>query len=134
MNTAPGSAPRIIGPLLAAALLLSGCTVEGPRTSEPAVVEDLVFSPASHSSGLGFTGSGDVAFVEQDGEATYSVVFRCAHGRFVVGGPDEEHERLWKRLEKGERVVVDFAPLRDRQGRPRGFRFYGVQAVNAGTL
>lgn len=111
--------------------LAAACTHEGPRQTEQARVDDLIFSPAQHGTGVGtgFTPKGRVVttVTSVDIPAAYAVVFECRHGRFVVQGQDDRHEALWGRLRKGQEVLVEFAERLDRDNRVVGYKFYGVK-------
>lgn len=94
-------------------LLTAGCPkdVLGPTQSEPAEVYDTCFVPSGHgqtSGAWGYGHDGGVYTPPQDITipATYAVVFKCQHGKFVIDGP--RGEVLYKKLEKGDSVIVTY--------------------------
>lgn len=95
---------------------LSACqrtvTEKSEELTESAVVEDVVFSPSSHGSGVGpsidMTGKGGIgiAVTSVSVPEKYAVVFRCQHGKFIVQGTSRKHQELWKRLVRDQEVTV----------------------------
>lgn len=102
--------------LLAIISIVAGCREkrESGVLHESATVRELIFTPEQHGSGIGVGyntgkgGGGVVSPIVIDVKATYGVLFQCRHGNFVVQGDDEFHENLWKRMRKGERVIVSY--------------------------
>lgn len=96
-----------------AALLIAGC---GPQRSqdqiEEAIIDDLIFSPGGHGTGTGVGMAGKnvaVTSVTVTIPTTYTIIFKCQHGRFIVTGSDDRHRSLFLRFHKGERVDVKYA-------------------------
>lgn len=76
------------------------CTEEGE-------VYDTAFVPPQEGKGSSFNFS-DGSFSSQDIhiDAAYSVVFKCQHGKFVIGG--SRGEALYKKLYRGQKVTIDY--------------------------
>lgn len=79
---------------------------------EPAVVENLIYSPSLHSSDLAPTlsmsGKVGLAITSVSVPEKYAVVFRCQHGKFIIEGVDENHKKLWQRLTRDQKVIVSY--------------------------
>jgi hypothetical protein len=89
-------------------LLLCACssTEYGPEITEPARVVDTIHSPATHSSRVAPTfidGKTGFTVVSVDTPEAYGVVFRCAHGKFVI-----YRHSLWEALDPGDSVTVHY--------------------------
>jgi hypothetical protein len=86
---------------------------------EDAKVVDVAYTPSRHGSGagpsFGMTSGGDVAMglsvTSVSIPKKYAVVFKCQHGKFIVEGEDEEHKKLWERLQEGEDVDVTYREI-----------------------
>jgi hypothetical protein len=97
-----------------AALMLAGCDFGhyeySAQLEELATVEDVIFAPSQHGSGVspGMTSSGKLtmSITTVDIPEKYAIVFQCPHGKFVIEGSGERYKTLWSRLSKGQRVVV----------------------------
>lgn len=101
-------------------ILLTGCEQTKTELSdilhEDAIVSDVVYSPSNHGSGVGPTfniGAEDtpgvgLAVTSVSIPEKYAVVFKCKHGKFIVEGTDNEHKKLWERLEQGQEVDVTY--------------------------
>jgi len=74
-----------------------------PELTEGARVVETVHTPAQHGSGVGLTTGGDMAVIGTYAGAAYAVVFRCAHGKFIV-----EDKQLWAALSEGDSVIVHY--------------------------
>lgn len=91
---------KILGLLLV--ITVSACTRTeyGPRLSESVTVEDVVYTPDTHGSGIapGFTSDGkmSVSFVSIDTDPIYAVVFQCQHGKFII-----KDKATWEKATKG---------------------------------
>ncbi len=104
--------------LLPLVALLGGCKREVVEYSEvltePATVVDLVYTPSRHGSGVGpsfdLTGDGGIGFAVTDVSIPerYAVIFRCAHGKFIVQNDQNLVRRLWNELTEGQRVTVSY--------------------------
>lgn len=100
---------------LIAVLFLVGCIptreYSQPMT-ETAVVDDVIFAPRNHGSGAGFgmSMSGNIVMTTTSVTipAKWAVVFRCQHGKFIIQGTRREHEALWKKMTRGQQVVVTY--------------------------
>ena len=75
--------------------------------SEPAIVCETVYTPATHGDAFGPTISlsGKIGFasVDVDTEETFAVVFKCQHGKFIVKRRD-----IWKKVKDGDKVIVKY--------------------------
>lgn len=93
-------------------------------------MEDLIFSPQRSGSqvGTGISSSGELtASVGPVAiSANYAVVFRCAHGRFVVEGSGPKHKGLWQVLQKGQHVELTFRSNLFRGQEGHGFHLTRV--------
>lgn len=101
---------------LASVLVACEKTEDGPELTEPAVVEDTIFAPSQHGTGIGhaFTGGksgGGVAVTSVDIAPKWAVVFHCQHGKFVIEGERKKHEQMWKSLIKGQKVLVHYKEI-----------------------
>lgn len=98
---------------------IAGCqrivTEYSEKKTEPAVVEDVIFTPSLHGSGVGptFTGEGDVGitFTSVNIPEKYAVVFRCQHGKFVIQGTGEKYKKLWEHLVRNQEVTVHYKEI-----------------------
>lgn len=121
---------------VAVALVLSGCRElkHGPELTEPAEIYDTCFTPAGHgqtSGGYGMTMKGKLAYQFPQSiniPATYAVVFKCQHGKFVIDG--ERGEMLYKRFSKGDAVTVKYCDVIEvYDGMERAIDLHFIDAV-----
>ena len=84
-----------------------GCchTEYSKELTEPATVEQTIFTPATHGTGVGPVtgGKGGLTVVSVDTSPVYAVVFECQHGKFIV-----ENEAVWRYLKQGDHVLVNY--------------------------
>lgn len=99
---------------------------------EPAIVLDTFYTPSRHEAGTKTSSeykfdwwSGDYRRVPVSKPtiitvpATYGVIFECEHGKFVIDSA-ANGERLWKKLKKGQRVIIHYREMyrvRYKEGR-----------------
>lgn len=79
------------------------------------MVEDVIFAPSQHGSGVGIAidgkGRAGPTFTSISVPEKYAIVFRCEHGRFVVQGESERCQHLWQHLKGGETVQVTYREI-----------------------
>lgn len=79
---------------------------------EQAMVVDLVYTPATHGSGISPTIDTNldlgISFTSVDVEERYAVVFECKHGKFIVQNNQTQAKKLWNRLKEGQIVTVSY--------------------------
>jgi hypothetical protein len=97
------------------AIFLAACIPQkeySAELTEPAVVEDVIFQPSRHGSGVGVGMSMRGNMVVTSDSVTfpkkYAIVFRCQHGKFIVQGTRKEHKALWQKLKRGQEVMVSY--------------------------
>lgn len=87
----------------------------GPTLIEDAVVEDVIYTPAFHGqiSGSGFSSSGDVSFSSGSVKAppSYSIIFRCEHGRFVIDGSSTRNAKIFALAKPGQKMQIEYREL-----------------------
>lgn len=102
--------------------LLTGCKETKIELSdilhEDAIVSDVVYTPSRHGSGGGMgptidiTGDGGIGVamtsVSVHIPEKYAVVFKCQHGKFIVGGTDKQHRDIWERFSEGQNVDISY--------------------------
>lgn len=81
-----------------------------------------------HGTGIGVGGEG-LSVVSMDTPAVFAVVFECQHGKFIVQGSDERHRALWRKLKRGQAVLVNSLELRREDGTIAGYKFRGAEVV-----
>lgn len=94
--------------VLLALILLSGCDRGINFTTsctEDGEVYDTAFLPGQTGSSTGYNFS-DGSFSTHDitMSPSYSVVFKCQHGKFVISG--DRGEALYKKLWRGQHVTI----------------------------
>lgn len=97
-------------------LMLAGCyKTEAVNLEEPAVVSDVIYSPAQHGvgTGVGMSTSGNMVVTTTNisTNAIYGIVFECEHGKFVVEGSRDKHKALWQQLKRGQKVIVKYTEI-----------------------
>lgn len=119
--------------LASAAVLLLACDkrYEGPPLTENAVVADSIYSPATHTSGVGFNTKGNLRIDSYDTDPIWVVVFECEHGKFVKEGSHDDDKRLWERMKKGSKVTIRYAEKirEDSNGRRHLVGYHFIEAT-----
>lgn len=112
----------------------------GPELQEAAEVVDLKYSQGQEGSGLatGFSTSGHMTVtpLSYGSGPVYSVVFKCAHGKFVVEGKEDHYRELWSKLEVGQQVTVKYREIvsTDINGQKKVERdFLGAEPLKTST-
>jgi len=92
--------------VLCLALALTGCIgryENGPELTERVVVTEVVYTPATHGSGVGMSTGGNAVFTSVSTEPVYAVVFQCDHGKFIVKRRD-----VWEQCVVGDTLVCHY--------------------------
>jgi hypothetical protein len=106
----------------------------GPEMTESAQVIDILYRPGqtTTASGHSFDWTGDGGFTTHsttiETKDKYAVAFKCQHGKFVIedDGKGTRAERLWKTLEKGDKVEITYKERR-RNGEIEKYEFIDAQ-------
>jgi hypothetical protein len=123
--------------ILFLALLIASCDQVSPEMTEDAVVLDILYRPGqtTTTSGHSIDWTGDGGFSTHsttiETKDKFAVGFRCQHGKFIIedDGKGTRAERLWKKLEKGDKVVVTFRERRKNSGELIKYDFIDAEKV-----
>lgn len=120
--------------LLAALVLVAlvGCarTEYGPELTETVVVQDLVYTPATHGTGTGFSSKGSLVVTSVSTRPAWAVVFKCTHGSFII-----EREDVFRQVAEGdtltcfyrEEFAVEYEKEREVKRTLTGYDFLRVE-------
>lgn len=98
-------------------VFLAACNepVKGPKLVETGEVLEVIYQPGQRHEVKTtwedtLLGSGNIPHTSKviDSANKYSVVFKCQHGKFLIEdeGKGTRAEKLWKKLEKGNKVRI----------------------------